>query len=222
MNDQAIGSFWDCDCFTDGPDEDKRRVVRASFYDALMESHMRVLNERNALAADLTESRQLLGVYRVQRDAAEERLRALETELAESTRHRDQNRETAVALQMRVSALEAALRKYGIELVEWTSGVWTYNCRACDHGNGTTFLPTDIEHDPACELMALLKDTALETPAKYGTCPLCTGQGGAHFPTCEYSPAETTAEWRCKCGVHNQRVETCGNCGRARHSVETK
>lgn len=96
-------------------------------------------------------------------DELRERLRALAAELAESTRHRDQNRETAVALQMRVSALEAALRKYGIELVEWTSGVWTYNCRACDHGNGTTFLPTDIEHDPACELMALLKDTAPET-----------------------------------------------------------
>lgn len=122
------------------------------------------LRERiRALEADLTESRQLLGVYRVQRDEAEDHIRALDADLAESTRHRDQNRETAVALQIQVSALEAALRKYGIELVEWTSGVWTYNCRACDHGNGTTFLPTDIEHDPACELMALLKDTASET-----------------------------------------------------------
>jgi hypothetical protein len=40
----------------------------------------------------------------------ERRQRALEADLAESTHHRDKNHDTAVALQARVSALEAALR----------------------------------------------------------------------------------------------------------------
>lgn len=44
------------------------------------------------------------------------------------------------------------------------------------------------------ERLQRARTTASETPAKYGTCPLCTGQGGAHFPTCEYSSAETTGE----------------------------
>jgi hypothetical protein len=35
VSDHAIGPYWDCDCFTDGADEDKRRVIRASAYDAL-------------------------------------------------------------------------------------------------------------------------------------------------------------------------------------------
>lgn len=39
MTDKAIGPYWDCDCFTDGEFEDKRRVVRASLYDALV-SHI--------------------------------------------------------------------------------------------------------------------------------------------------------------------------------------
>jgi hypothetical protein len=35
MTDHAIGPYWDCDCFTDGENEDKRRVIRASEYELL-------------------------------------------------------------------------------------------------------------------------------------------------------------------------------------------
>jgi hypothetical protein len=33
-----------------------------------------------------------------------------------------------------------------------------------------------------------------ETPAKYGTCPECSGQGGAHFTSCSHSPTKTLGE----------------------------
>lgn len=93
---------------------------------------------------------------------------ALEAQLAESTRHRDQNRETAVALQMRVSALEAALSDIAKQtnLVLHIDMQTSLSARARD---------------------ALESETAVET--RDGTddpedCPNCGGIRGTHRGDC--------------------------------------
>lgn len=111
--------------------------------------------------------------YRRNKDL-EERICALEAELAKGREWwsglSDENRrlrERIGTLEAQVAEMQRYVDDQGTEIQGWRN-----NCTG-RHGSQTP---------------------CFESPAKYGTCPLCTGQGGAHFPTCEYSPAETTAQ----------------------------
>jgi hypothetical protein len=96
----------------------------------------------------LTEARQMLDVYRTQRDAAEDR----------------------------VKAFNAALLKFKVAFNRYSRR---------EHSDAHVLQP-DV-----AKLM-------------------------------EASPKPATSiEWRCKCGVHNQRTNICGHCGRARRELET-
>lgn len=103
-------------------------------------------------------------------DAAQGLIRALETELVESEKHRAKNRETAVALQLRVSALEAALR----EAMEWN---WM------EDG-----VPAEVE-----ERIQTALGSTVETPVST-LCAVCDQIKELHPATHEWTARETKAE----------------------------
>ena len=66
----------------------------------------------------------------------------------------------------RIATLAAQLKeartlldRLGFELSEWSKGLYTYRCVACDEGDETTLRKEDIKHLPNCALDAFLNKT---------------------------------------------------------------
>jgi hypothetical protein len=118
-------------------------------------------------------------VLRSEHDAA---VSALAAELRESRQDEEDTgrdmgryRDAAIEAEARVKVLEAALRD-----------VLTF-------ADITKPVDADALSAKVRAAWQVLGSTA-ETPAKYGTCPECSGQGGAHFTTCSHSPANRKVE----------------------------
>ena len=63
------------------------------------------------------------------------------------------------ALAAQLKEARTLLDRLGFELSEWSKGLYTYRCVACDEGDETTLRKEDIKHLPNCALDAFLNKT---------------------------------------------------------------